>query len=321
AVAAVPAGTLVTALAALLVGVLAYGGDAGHGPTWIGILVLFPLAAFEALAALPAAAGHLSRAIPAAERVRDMIRQACGSNGTARATGAGAEVEDDAAASLVDDGEILLLATGLSWGYADRALNSTPLGLVLRRGDRVVIRGPSGSGKSTLARVLAGLDTPLTGRVRAPGGDLARLDRPHCREQVIYLAQDARVFATTLRDDLLVARGDATDQELLRVLDEVGLGGWVAGLPDGLDTVLEGGGDAVSGGQRRRILLARALLVSAPVVILDEPTEHLEAGDSGSVLRRICECGPGGLFGPDRAVVVVTHDRSTRVRATKEIEL
>ncbi|MDX2356865.1 thiol reductant ABC exporter subunit CydC [Dietzia sp. PP-33] len=322
AVAAVPAGTLITALAALVVGVVVYGGDAGNGPTWIGILVLFPLAAFEALAALPAAAEHLARAVPAAERVRGMVDESRSGRGVATAGRADSDSDSEAiAGSSTAGGDALLVATALTWGHDDRELSSERLELFLRPGDRVVVRGPSGSGKSTLARVLAGLEAPLSGRVLASGGDLAHLDRPSCRERVIYLAEDARLFATTLRDDLLVARGDATDGELLRVLREVGLGGWVAALPDGLDTVLEGGDDAVSGGQRRRILLARALLVSAPVVILDEPTENLAVVDAGALLSRICDSGPDGLFGPERAVVVVTHDRATRVTTTKEIEL
>ena len=320
AVAAVPAGMLVTALAALVVGVLDYGGGAAHGPTWIGVLVLFPLAAFEALSALPAAAEHLARAIPAAERIRGMVDEPPGGGGIPTAGGSDTE-ETESADSPTDGGDDLLRATDLIWGHGGRRLSPVPLGLVLPPRHRGGVRGPSGSGKSTLARVLAGLEAPLDGRVLAEGEDLALLDRPTCRRRVVYLAEDARVFSTTVRDDLLVARGDATDPDLLLALDEVGLGGWVASLPDGLDTVLEGGDDAVSGGQRRRILLARALLVSAPVVILDEPTEHLAAGDAGALLRRICDSGPNGLFGPERAVVGVTHDRATRVTATREIEL
>ncbi|MBX4377632.1 ATP-binding cassette domain-containing protein, partial [Mycobacterium tuberculosis] len=94
--------------------------------------------------------------------------------------------------------------------------------------------------------------------------------------------------------------------EMREALVAVGLGDWMAGLPDGLDTVLTGGAEAMSGGQRRRLLLARALVDRAPIVLLDEPTEHLDADDSEQLLRHML-APDAGMFGPDRTVVVVTH--------------
>ncbi|KAA0916489.1 thiol reductant ABC exporter subunit CydC [Dietzia sp. ANT_WB102] len=319
AVAAVPAAMTVTAISALLAGIAAYGTGAGHGPTWIGMLVLFPLAAFEALTALPGAAEHVSRAIPAAERIRSMVEEP--RRGPASgAVGRGGPVSGHHRPAR-DDSADLLSVVALEWGPEGRALAGGPLDLVLSAGDRVVVRGPSGSGKSTLARVLAGLQPPVSGGVSAAGEDLSLLDRPLRRQRVIYLAEDARIFDTTLRDNLLVARGDAPDEELLAALEQVGLGSWVDGLPGGLNTVLEGGDEATSAGQRRRLLLARALLVPAPVLVLDEPTEHLSADDAGTLMQRICDAGPDGLFGAERAVVVVTHDRATPLQVSKEIEL
>ena len=123
--------------------------------------------------------------------------------------------------------------------------------------------------------------------------------------QTAFFAEDAHLFATTVRDNLLVARGDATDHELRNALQRVGLGDWLDALPNGLATILVGGASAVSAGQRRRLLLARALVSEVPTVLLDEPTEHLDAADSGRLLSEFLT--PGGLFPAERTVVVATH--------------
>jgi ATP-binding cassette subfamily C protein CydC len=154
--------------------------------------------------------------------------------------------------------------------------------------DRLVVTGPSGCGKTTLLMTLAGLL-----------GDESPSD-------TAFFAEDAHLFATTVRDNLLVARGDATDEELRNVLCRIGLGDWLDGLPDGLSTVLTGGAAAVSAGQRRRLLLARAMLSSATTILLDEPTEHLDAADGARLLTDVLAV-PDGLFAADRTVVVATH--------------
>ncbi|HZN84436.1 MAG TPA: ATP-binding cassette domain-containing protein, partial [Mycobacterium sp.] len=143
----------------------------------------------------------------------------------------------------------------------------------------------SGAGKTTLLMAMA----------QAPKNPL----------QAAFFAEDAHLFATTVRDNLLVARGDATDDELRNALRRVGLGEWLDGLRQGLSTVLVGGASAVSAGQRRRLLLARALISTVPTVLLDEPTEHLDAADGSRLLTELLV--PGALFPADRTVVVATH--------------
>lgn len=159
--------------------------------------------------------------------------------------------------------------------------------LRLEPGARVAVVGPSGSGKTTLLMTLAGL---------LPD------ERP---TDAAFFAEDAHLFATTVRDNLLVARGDADDTELCDALHRVGLGPWLDSLPDGLSTVLVGGAAAVSAGQRRRLLLARALISTAQTVLLDEPTEHLDATDAEQIMTELLT--PGGLFPAERTVVVATH--------------
>jgi ATP-binding cassette subfamily C protein CydC len=152
----------------------------------------------------------------------------------------------------------------------------------LEGGARLAVIGPSGAGKTTLLMTMA--------------------ENP---SKAAFFAEDAHLFATTVRDNLLVARGDATDEELRNVLGRVGLGGWLDALPDGLSTILVGGAAAVSAGQRRRLLLARALISTVPTVLLDEPTEHLDAADGKRLLTELLT--PGALFPADRTVVVATH--------------
>jgi ATP-binding cassette subfamily C protein CydC len=155
----------------------------------------------------------------------------------------------------------------------------------LERGARLAVIGPSGAGKTTLLMTMA--------------------KAPQNPSQAAFFAEDAHLFATTVRDNLLVARGDATDEKLRNVLGRVGLGGWLDALPDGLSTILVGGAAAVSAGQRRRLLLARALISTVPTVLLDEPTEHLDTADGKRLLTELLT--PGSLFPADRTVVVATH--------------
>lgn len=156
----------------------------------------------------------------------------------------------------------------------------------LSPGDRLAILGPSGCGKTSLLMAIADSypEKPLT---------------------AAFFAEDAHLFDTTVRDNLLVARGDATDAELTAALADVGLDDWLAGLPDGLATLLRGGAAAVSAGQRRRLLLARVLISDFPILLLDEPTEHLDAADSDRLITALL--GRDGLFYADRTVVVATH--------------
>ncbi|WP_024441642.1 thiol reductant ABC exporter subunit CydC [Mycobacterium sp. UM_WGJ] len=259
-------------------------------PTTVAILMLLPLSAFEATTALPGAAVALTRARIAATRLLDLAP-------------ADPVTADTPAALRADSATPPSLHADLRSGY--RRDQSVPVRLELAPGDRLAITGPSGAGKTTLLMTLAGLLAPLTGHVSVGGTVLQELSEADLRSAISFFAEDAHVFATTVRDNLLVARGDCRDDELVSTLSRVGLGQWLAGLPDGLATVLAGGADALSAGQRRRLLLARALLSPARIVLLDEPTEHLDATDANNLLRAVLAAP--GLFEADRTVVVATH--------------
>ncbi|WP_157121159.1 ATP-binding cassette domain-containing protein, partial [Nocardia miyunensis] len=168
-------------------------------------------------------------------------------------------------------------------------------------GRRIAVLGPSGAGKTTLLMAWAGLfDTPRPG--------------------VTFFAEDAHLFGTTVLENLRVARGDVTEDEARAALHAVGAGDWLDSLPEGLHTDLIGGAAAVSGGQRRRILLARALLSPARVLLLDEPTEHLEAATGANLLRALLD-DTSGLVAPDRTVVVVTHQLPPDHRADTVVQV
>ncbi|MGC4987900.1 thiol reductant ABC exporter subunit CydC [Nocardia salmonicida] len=291
AAAATPLSIGVSAFGALLVGIAAYGPTGGlpggMTPMALTILVLVPLSAFEAVGALPAAATTLTTSRAALHRLRGI---SAGTRGTVGADSGGSERREWAAveaASADVDRESLGIRERARSVVADEGPVATARRIPMPTGSRVVVVGPSGAGKTTLLMAWAGLfDTP--------------------RDGVTFFAEDAHLFGTSLLENLRVARGDLTLDEAESAMRTVGLGPWLDSLPDGLHTSLTAGAAAVSGGQRRRILLARALVAPAHTLLLDEPTEHLAAAEGDQLLRELLDVD-SGLVGPDRTVVVVTH--------------
>ncbi|MGK2880158.1 MAG: thiol reductant ABC exporter subunit CydC [Mycobacterium sp.] len=291
--AALAAAVPVLATAASVIGAVVAGIALAPtvAPTTLAILMLLPLSAFEATTALPGAVIQLTRSRIAARRLLDL------------ADGPAAEGSAERAAPLPP--HPTLSAEELVAGFA--AHSELPaVTLTLEPGARLAVTGPSGTGKTTLLMTLAGLIPARAGNVRLAGQPIAAVDEHDIRSAVTFFAEDAHIFATTVRDNLLVARGDCTDEELCAALRTCGLGPWLAALPDGLATLLDGGAAALSAGQRRRLLLARVVVSQAPVVLLDEPTEHIERGDAEPILRALL--GPrGDLLSAHRTVVVATH--------------
>ena len=276
------------AIGASVLGAVVAGIGLAHAvaPTTLAVLMLLPLSAFEATTPLPAAAVQLTRSRIAARRLLDL-----------------APPDHPPRAGRPVPAGTGGLSADVRAGHTSRSI---PARLDLPAGARLAVTGASGSGKTTLLMTLAGLISPLDGRVTLDGTDVIRFDEDGLHRAVSFFAEDAHVFATTVRDNLLVARGDCPDDELTAALGAVGLGEWLAGLPEGLSTVLTGGAQALSAGQRRRLLLARAVISPARIVLLDEPTEHLDAADAERVLRDLL--GPdAGLMSAERTVVVATH--------------
>lgn len=291
----------VTVLGVLVVATVGFQ-DASHSPQWFGVLVLLATGAFEATSVLPAAAEAATRASGAAARLASLTGpetpgdRAGGTSDTEGTSGS-------AAATVGDTPH--LQAVGLAYGR-DHVLGITDLDLPF--GTVHTVTAASGTGKTTLLLTLAGLLPPLHGTVTLDGVPLTDLDPELLHRTVSYLPEDAHVFATTVRDNLAVGAPDAPDDLMRATLTAVGLRDWVDALPHGLSTVLADGPDSLSGGQRRRLLLARMLLTDAPVLLLDEPFEHLDA-DGATELEGLFTAPrlPGART--RRTVVIVRHPR------------
>lgn len=269
-------------------------------PTTLAILMLLPLSAFEAITPLPAAAVQLVRSRISARRLLELA--------------APERVQETPEPHPARPGGAGRLTADVVSGHTDAAPHRVTLDL--QPGSRLAVTGASGSGKTTLLMTLAGLIPPMHGRVSLDGTEIGQFDHDEIHRTISFFAEDAHIFATTVRDNLLVARGDCGDHELTAALGAVGLGPWLASLPEGLSTILTGGAQAVSAGQRRRLLLARAVISPARVVLLDEPTEHLDASDAEQILLDMLGPHPR-LITPHKTVVVATHHLPNSIRGER----
>jgi ATP-binding cassette subfamily C protein CydCD len=176
------------------------------------------------------------------------------------------------------------------------------LDLDLAPGARIAVLGPSGSGKSTLAAVLVRLLDPRDGSIELGGIDVRTLPAEAVRARIALVGDGVdHVFASTVRENLRLARPRASDDELRAVLAQVRLGRWLDELPDGLDTWLGEGGATISGGERRRLVTARALLADPDVLVLDEPTEGLDEPTAQALMSDLLAASSG------RSVLLLTH--------------
>lgn len=321
------------------------GGLMGHTAGIIGVIILAPLSSFEAASILPQAASQRARSIVAAERlqeldpgnapiasafdtragssVRDALRAATEDAQSAiegrRAVGPASGEAAPAPARTERPSPAVLSASALTTGWSAEHPLAHGLDLSFAPGSRTLVYGASGRGKSTLGLTLAGLLTPLSGRVLYGDTPLTSFAPAALASRVSFYAEDAHVFATSLRENIRVVRGDLTDAEIHHALDLAGLGAWVSGLASGLDTILGSGGEDVSGGERRRLLLARAIAHGAPVTILDEPTEHLNLDLAAELMDGILT--PGAFFAADATVIVITHDQRFKESGAAVLDL
>jgi ATP-binding cassette, subfamily C, bacterial CydCD len=258
----------------------------------LAVLVLTPLALFEAISTLP----ETARAIP---RVRAAVRRVLEVADSSPLTPDPAPAEE---AEVVWTPDSVLAIRNADIGWPGSGLPVLyGVDFEVHAGQRVAVTGPSGSGKSTLAAALLRFVDPTAGTVTADGIDLRRVAESRLRSLIGWCGQDAHLFDTTLRENLRVGCPGADDERLWSVLRTVRLADWIAGLPNGLDTAAGVLGDAVSGGERQRLALARTLLADTSVLILDEPTAHLDPATAAAVSADLLAATAG------RTVVWITH--------------
>ncbi|WP_310725733.1 thiol reductant ABC exporter subunit CydD [Streptomyces sp. N2A] len=295
-----------TVVAAAVVGVQAVHAGRLDGVA-LAVVVLTPLAAFEAVTGLPLAVQYRQRTRRAAERVFEVLD-------------APAPVREPAAPATAPGTPFPLVVRGLTARHAgqDRpALDGVDL--TLAAGRRIAVVGPSGSGKTTLAQVLLRFLDREAGAYTLGGTDAQALDGDAVRRLVGLCAQDAHLFDSSLRENLRLALRDRStapgedgDRVLWDALGRARLADWVRGLPDGLDTMVGEHGARLSGGQRQRLALARALLADFPVLVLDEPAEHLDLATADALTADLLAATEG------RTTLLITH-RLTGLDAVDEV--
>lgn len=289
-------------VAAILIGSaeLAAGSLA---PVELAIIALTPLAAFEATQPLGQAAVQLVRSAAAGERILALLDTASGEPIGESASRAAETPDPERRGHSAAPG---LHARSLTVGWPDGPVVAGPFDIDVPRGGTLAVVGPSGIGKTTLLYTLAGLIRPRSGHVRLDGREVCDIPREEVSSTLVLTAEDAHVFATTVLENLRVARPDVTEEEAVELLDRAGLGGWLGDLPEGVHTLLGADATTMSGGERRRLLFARALASPADYLLLDEPAEHLDSDTADALVADLLAAGKAPRE-RERTVVLVTH--------------
>jgi ATP-binding cassette, subfamily C, bacterial CydC len=255
----------------------------------VAMLALLALSSFDAVAPLPAAARELSANLAAGRRVLELIDRE-------------PPIRDPVHPLAPPSGPAEVSLEGVTARYSPYEQPAlSRFDLRLEPGKLIALVGPSGTGKTTVTSLLLRFLDPEEGRVTMAGRDLREYRQEDVRCAFALAGQDAHLFNSTIRANLVLAKPGASDAELDGVLRRARIGAWVSSLPDGLDTLVGEEGMQLSGGQRQRLVLARALLADAPVLILDEPTAHLDPPTARALIDDVLDAAAS------RTVLLITH--------------
>ena len=270
--------------AALLAVLLIHGAN----PVAVVVAVFVVVAAFEVVGGMPRAGVTAGRASAAASRVM-------------QAAEAEPRVRDPARPAPMPGSNALAFEhVAFRWTPEGQAVFED-LSLDIPAGSRIAVLGPSGAGKSTLAALALKLVSPDEGQIRLGGTDIATLRSADVRRRIAWLSQTTHLFADTIRNNLLIGRDDADDDALWAALEAARIADMVRALPDGLEAWVGEQGSQFSGGQGRRLALARTLLSPAPILILDEPCSGLDLETERAFLATLNNTLEG------RTVLMITH--------------
>jgi ATP-binding cassette subfamily C protein CydD len=202
----------------------------------------------------------------------------------------------------------------LTWDKSRKpALNG--LSFRVPAGETVVLAGPSGAGKSSALEILLGFVRPDSGRVVINGRDITDLVPQALSSIIAWIGQRPVLFAGTIRDNIRFARPGATEDELAGAVKASRVDSFVEQLPEGLDTMVGEGGYGLSGGQAQRIAIARAFLKNAPLLLLDEPTAHLDPATESEVLDGLRRLTAG------RTVILASHSAAARMFSGRRLKI
>jgi ATP-binding cassette subfamily C protein CydC len=303
------AATVVTqvCLGAALVAVVAVGVSAVHAhhlnPVMVAVLPLATLATFEPMAGIAQAAARARTVSAAAQRLMELEEVPI-------------PVRDPIEVDHLPAGVPELSFTGAALRYAPelpRALDG--LTLQVKPGARVAVTGSSGAGKSSLVNALLRFWPLEEGTLTVGHVPVTRLSQAEVRAACALVDQRAQLFAGTVRSNVMLGRPDATEEEVVAALEAAHLGAWVNALPSGLETPVGDEGVTVSGGERRRMAVARALLAGGPVLVLDEPTQGLDAPLADQLIDDVLAAAGS------RSVLLITHRAREAARCDAVVTL
>ena len=269
----------------------------------VATLALLALASFEGVQPLAQGARELRETLAAGKRLLELADR-------------DPAISDPPRPARLPDGPFAIALEGVQarYAYAESPVLED-VDLRLEPGRRIALVGPSGAGKTTIANLLVRFLDPERGRVTLAGRDLRDYRQEDVRRAISVAGQDSHLFSTTIRDNVALGRPDASDGEVEDALRRARILDWVQSLPDGWNTLVGEEGRELSGGQRQRLVVARALLAGAPVLVLDEPTAHLDPETAAELIDDVLDANC------DRTTLLITHRAEGLARMDQVLKL